>query len=241
MMGIKKKPKNDFLLRLLEVIWPSFCAACRVRSLSLKRLCESCEASVTKVNPGCTICGRPFESQSASPHPCGKCVLEPPAFDSHRSLVFYEEPVKTLLHRYKFKGDAALAGLFAGWLGQEELRGDFLIPVPLHASRLRMRLFNQSLEWALILSTLSGIPVLRRALFKTKKTAPQTRLDQKERALNLAHAFEWKGRSLEGKTIVLVDDVFTTGATLSACAKALRPHGPAAITAVTIAYNPKRV
>jgi len=116
---------------------------------------------------------------------------------------------------------------------------DFLLPIPLSTDRLRLRTFNQSLELARRLSRKTGISLSVHGLRKIRRTERQTSLPRRERLENLKKAFAWLGGRgmLEGKRVVLVDDVFTTGSTLSACAKVLKRERAASVGAVTIAIN----
>lgn len=206
--------------------------------------CETCDKSIRRIaEPWCSVCGIPFPETSPLSHPCGSCLSEPPAFDWHRSVVAYGDGIDSMIHRHKYFAESHLVKVFADGLMASLVPllsgADFLVPVPLSTDRLRKRTFNQSLELARALSRKTTIPVVAHGLRKVRKTMPQTSLSRKERLENLKRAFVWKDgqKSIEGKKIVLVDDVFTTGSTLSACAKILKREKAASIGAVTIAFN----
>lgn len=224
---------------LLQLLFPEKCRVCS--SLIPKRsfLCLPCDLKIKRISGSrCTRCGRPFES-AALHHPCADCVRKAPAFDWHVSTAFYEEPLKGLLHRFKYADALDLAGLFASWLADSNIKADCLLPVPVSKKRLGERGYNQSALIAKALSKKTGIPLLVNGLVKARETAPQTQLPRDQRRKNLKGAFEWKkeGR-IKDKKIILIDDVFSTGSTLAECARTLREFHPAEIGAMTVAFNP---
>lgn len=192
--------------------------------------------------PGCSLCGRPFEEKNQISHPCGECLKDPPTFDWHRSCAVYEEPLKTFLHDFKFRTRFSIARLASEWIFQKQRERiqqmDFLIPVPLGLDRLRQRGFNQSLEIAKKLSKQTGQTILN-SLHKKKGILPQTTLAREQRLSNLKKAFFWKGDPdcVKGQKILLIDDIYTTGATLDACARVLRSLGALEIGAITVAQG----
>lgn len=147
-----------------------------------------------------------------------------------------------MIHRLKFKAGFHLLDFFSAmmvekWGGLIE-KCDCLIPVPLFWKRLAERTFNQSAELAKVISNKTGIPLLVYSLQKIRSTPPQTSLKRDERIKNLGHCFEWKGKqNLDSKTVCLIDDVYSTGSTLSACAEALKDSFSCQVTAVTLAFN----
>lgn len=230
--------------KIVSLVFPTTCALCQKVLSGSVPLCGPCDSQVLHIrDPVCTICGMPLPETSPLSHPCGACLSEAPCFDWHRSCVVYDKGVDSLIHRFKYAGESHLVSLYIHWLkgaGNGNLPGtDFFVPVPLSPNRLRKRTWNQSLELSRALGKRKGVPVFSHALRKIRETPPQTGLSRKERIANLKNAFAWKGNKggIEGKRVVLIDDVFTTGSTLSACAKALRPFKPKEIGALTIAIN----
>ncbi|MBI2339681.1 MAG: ComF family protein [Deltaproteobacteria bacterium] len=230
--------------RILSLLLPQTCRVCGCLLKDSAKLCSDCFSKIRWIRePLCTVCGRPFESSVAVSHPCPDCLEKKPAFDRHRSCVLYEEPVNRLLHRLKYSAGLDVTGVFAGWfqkiIAEQETIPDYLIPVPLSTGRLRRRSYNQSVELARHISRQTGIPVLIHSLQKIRDTVPQTELPREERIKNLKGAFAWKDKKtlLKGKNVLLVDDVFTTGSTLMACASVLKSQKPADIGAMTIAFN----
>lgn len=230
--------------RIISVVFPPLCARCRKILKNGSYFCSECDRLLHRVaDPLCLICGLPLPETSPLSHPCGSCLSYPPSYDWHRSGVVYDNGVDSVIHRFKYFAESHLVGVLVDGLMTSLfplLSGaDFLIPVPLSADRLRRRTFNQSLELARGLSQKTGIPVTVHALRKIRETKPQTSLPRKERLENLRKAFVWKKdrESIEGKNVVLVDDVFTTGSTLSACARVLKKEKAGSVGAVTVAFN----
>jgi ComF family protein len=176
-------------------------------------------------------------------HLCGACLRGRPPFALHRSAARYEGAVKEVLLLFKYRRHRPLGKPLArfvhGALGEEESLwngADGLVPVPLHPRRRRERGFNQAAVLAAELSRLTGIPVWSGALRRTARTPAQTTLSRAERLSNVRGIFQARrpGR-LRGRVAVLVDDVFTTGATVRECARTLLRAGAREVRAVTIA------
>ncbi len=207
-------------------------------------LCPSCLLHVDLIQePLCTHCGLPFDAESALSHPCSNCLQNIPSFESHRSLFIYDGIAREIIHRLKFKAGFQLLDFFSTaviekW-GEVILKSDYLIPVPLFWKRLSERTFNQSAELGKIISKKTGIPLLLHSLQKIKSTPPQTTLTRDERIRNLDRCFEWRDKehNLDSKRVCLIDDVYSTGSTLSACAEALKDSFSCRVVAVTLAYN----
>lgn len=232
------------LKKILSVFLPEKCAVCRKITANSALICAVCfEKTRLVANPMCPLCGQPHPASVAISHPCADCIRRPPPFDWHRSCLHYKEPVNGLVYRFKYGHDLSLTRLFSSWIqklhNDRVIKADYLIPVPLSMNRLKKRTYNQSLELARMISRNTKIPVLANSLRKIRDTPAQTSLDKKERSRNLSHAFCWKDKNikLKGKKVVLIDDVYTTGSTLSACARILKPLKPQSIGALTIAIK----
>ena len=167
-----------------------------------------------------------------------------PAFDAARSAFRYEGDVVRLVKKFKTGGQwlaAPFASRMAGFFGREFAEADFLVHVPMTAAAQKKRGYNQSFLLAEELSARTGIPHERELLVKTRETPPQKELSRRERAENLAGSFRVHERAkCRGKTAVIVDDVLTTGATVSACARALKGAGAKRVWAVTAASVPSQ-
>lgn len=156
-----------------------------------------------------------------------------------RSAVAYEGPVERAVHRFKYSGWRGLAGplaeLVAERLAVEGVSGSFVVAVPLHPSRLRQRGFNQAELLARELRRRFKLTAPRGALQRVRATPPQVGHDRRWRLENVRGAIEWHGDRLDGAPIIVVDDVATTGATLDACASALRAAGSGPVTGISVA------
>lgn len=159
----------------------------------------------------------------------------PPPLDGLTAGILYNEDTSSAFYRFKTKEQLYLGGFFAQYMSlPSEWRGELLVPVPLHPLRKYTRGYNQSHELALYLSSAYGLPVCAPLLKKVRLTSDQKKLNAREREKNLRRAFE-ASPEVAGRRIILVDDVITTGSTLSACAKALKKAGAAKVYAAAAA------
>ena len=160
---------------------------------------------------------------------CGHCLKTSPAFDTTFALWPYAFPISTLVHQFKYQHRLAVGRFFSdALLAGPRPAGDVILPVPLSAEHLRERGFNQALELARLLSKHLGIPLDIDSLHRTGHRPAQASLPWKERHKNIRHAFECRA-DFSGKTVILVDDVMTTGATLNEVASTLKKHGAAKV------------
>ncbi|MBP1708466.1 MAG: amidophosphoribosyltransferase family protein [Deltaproteobacteria bacterium] len=164
-----------------------------------------------------------------------------------RALGSYEGPLQEAIHRWKYRGILSLTSLFGEWMADALRRHwggaspELLIPVPLHTRRLRERGFNQALLLAQNLSRRTGIPCDKRILRKEKSTLPQVNLSGAEREKGVRGAFKIaEKKDLRGTSILLVDDVYTTGATVNECSRVLMAGGAKKVDVLTLAHAVKR-
>lgn len=215
---------------------PSQCAVCRAWPAA--PVCEDCVARFAAPEPRCPRCALPLARDGAS---CGECRRHPPALDACVVACAYAWPWPEGIAAFKFQGDAGraapLAALLASapWVEPELEQADLVLPMPLAPGRLRERGFNQAHELARRLEPAKCDPTL---LLRTRETPPQSSLDRRERLRNLAGAFALDPRragAVRGRRVVLVDDVMTSGASLSTAAGVLRAGGAARVSAVVLA------
>ncbi len=210
---------------VLDTLLPSHCLLCGARGQGALSLCPSCEADMPRNTVCCARCALPLESPAPL---CGRCVRRAPPWDAAWAPFRYEWPLPQLESRFKFGGDLAAGRTLAlMWIASPAPAGlpEAIVPVPLHRTRLRRRGYNQTLELAKPLAGHFGVPLLPAALRRTRATAAQTELDAVQRRRNVRGAFEADpGASLPAHVAVL-DDVFTTGATLAECVRVLKRAG----------------
>jgi competence protein ComFC len=231
---------------LLDFVYPQHCVICKGH---LKReenhVCETCWNSlVTLPDPFCPYCKSFMEHEDAECVFCNstKKLSEDRIFLKVRSLGRFDDYYKELIHQFKYGKKIPLGKRLGGRLGKtinddsHFSKSDYLIPVPLHKSRCRERGFNQSEIVADQISKITGIPILKNVLKRKKNTKDQTNLSREEREENVRGAFVVTySEMIKGKNIILVDDVITTGATLTECARILNQSGAQQILATTIA------
>jgi len=215
------------------------CAACGAPLDAPLRhpVCASCWASIAPIHPpACVRCGEPLVATADAGPECDRCLARPPSFDVARAAGRYDAALREVVHVFKFEGRRALAGPLAALMrdaGHELLAGaDAVVPVPLHPWRALGRGFNQADDLASAL----GLPVWR-ALRRTGAGPPQSALPAGRRHVNVATAFVVRrmGRRLRNASVVVIDDVMTTGATLDACSRVLRAAGVRRVAALTLA------
>jgi len=223
--------------RVADTLFPWACVGCGVRADS--PLCGECLGRVRWIaEPCCLTCGLPFPSRPS--RLCGRCLEEPAAFRRLRALACYgpsdesRDPLGIALRGLKYAGRRALArplsALLADRFPYAGDRFDVVAPVPLHLERLRTRGFNQALLLAREPARRFGLPLDAGLLERSRPTPAQVGLSERERRRNVRSAFALRsGRSVEGKRILLIDDVCTSTATVQACAHLLRQRGAASV------------
>ncbi len=229
----------------MRLIYPEICQLCKKERASARAglVCGKCWSRVRFIRPPfCERCGLPFEGEITTNFVCTNCHDLKLHFTSARSAVVAKTVVLEAIHQFKYSRalwfEPFLADLLvraAAPVLQSE-RWDFIMPVPLHPLKLREREFNQAAVLAAHLSRATQIPLAEKFLRRVHATATQTLLSREKRAANMKNAFAVRrGVTLAGKRIVLVDDVFTTGATTNMCAQALRMSGADAVCVWTVA------
>ena len=229
----------------LGFVFPRVCQLCGVRPATPESgyVCEECRLEVRFiVPPFCERCGLPYPGDLTTPFECSNCRDLDLHFTSARSAVVAKGTVLEVIHRYKYQQQLWYEPFLAGLLIRQAapvLRDggwNLLVPVPLHPVKEREREFNQAVRLARRLSKATGIPVTTRAIRRVQPTQTQTLLSREKRAENVRRAFAVvPATRLEGARAVLVDDVFTTGATTSACARVLRQAGAEEVCVWTVA------
>jgi ComF family protein len=219
---------------ILEFVFPSRCVTCDSGGAFL---CDDCAASlVAAAPPRCPACWR----LSPAGDRCAACRVEPPPFDGLRAAFVYEGVAREAVQSLKYRGMTALGAPMAAFLAKAvrgyDLTADVIVPVPLAGLRERTRGYNQAAVLAQALGRELGLPVRSRALRRSRNTAPQARsADAQERSRNVAGAFRARPGEVAGRRVLLVDDVTTTGATLGACASALKEGGARSVWGLAFA------
>jgi ComF family protein len=228
---------------VVDVITPPKCLCCVEPVLGGAALCVSCWQKLVFIDdPVCALLGTPFEYDQGDGALSPAAIAEPPPWEGSRAAVAFNDTSAHLIHLLKYR-DTHEAGIAMARMmalaGRAQLsEADLLIPVPLHRFRLWQRRFNQSAILCQHLSRQSGKPVSSDVLVRTKRTRQQVGLTADERRRNVRKAFSIgleEQRSVEGKVILLVDDVRTTGATAAACAEVLKAAGAAKVLLLTFA------
>lgn len=231
---------------LLDLLLPSFCLACEKPLGPSPELlfCPECQEQLLFIqSPLCPCCGRIYLKAASGDHHCGACLSTPRHFTRARALFLYEEPLKEVIHRFKYQGKTVCLPTFARLAKTmphlaemvDGLSPDWIVPVPLHPTRLRERGFNQALLLAHAFFP-KNQRITTDLLIRSRPTEPQTSFNGSARRTNLKNAFAVvKPQRLTGKKILLIDDVFTTGTTVNECARVLKKAGAAEVVVLTLA------
>lgn len=234
--------------RLLDCIYPASCALCEASLTHGRALCDECAGRLPRLSPPfCMRCGEPFHGKIESAFACPNCEHLELDFHFARPALVRDDQALALVHRLKYQREIHLArelgGLAAESLADERFADALaerwpLVPVPLHRHRLRDRHFNQAEELARMIADISGLPIIH-ALRRVRSTGTQTALNRHQRLKNLKNAFALTRTGVRTAAVavpgvILVDDVLTTGSTLSACASVLRDAGFRTVAAITL-------
>ncbi len=212
-------------------------------------LCSDCLCNFLPVeSPLCSVCGFVFKSREGNDHICGNCIEHPKRFGKARALGIYDKTLMEVVHSFKYKEKLQLARPLEELLFSVFVRNwniddfDLVVPVPLHVKRFRKRGFNQAYllvrDWPEIAGKFKSgnFDIGQDALYRTAWTEPQTGLGRKKRMENIKGAFSVGDESkVNGKRVLLVDDVYTTGATVDECAKAILGGGAVSVDVLTLA------
>jgi ComF family protein len=227
---------RSLISRFFNILYPARCPLCGNLSdvFTHSPICGSCWSKTQRyTGPSCRVCAIPFASEHA--RVCGQCLKKPPPFSRVITYGLYEGVLREAINQFKFCGLRRMSKpLGRLLLGFDIPAVDGIVPVPLTVGRLRERGFNQSLLLAEIISKKIRAPLLMDILVKNKETPPQIGLTAKERLLNLRNAFAVKG-NVKGLRLLLVDDVMTTGATITECSKQLMKSDAGEVIVVTLA------
>jgi ComF family protein len=239
------KPFQKWLDVGLGFFYPEVCRLCEAEPATAKDgfVGARCRSQARFIQPPfCERCGLPFEGDITTPFECANCREMELRFSSARSAVVARGVVLEAIHRFKYQRQLWFEYFLAGLFLREAvpaLRGqnwNLIVPVPLHPVRQREREFNQAERLAACLSAALKIPLNQKLLRRVAPTATQTLLTRQQRAANMRGAFALRpGVRLNGEQVILVDDVFTTGATTSACAQVLRAAGAGDVCVWTVA------
>lgn len=243
---VKEKPQMPLPVfrALSEWLYPPRCAACGAFTRDV--FCEKCEKSIRYLDGSiCPMCGRELPPGAGQAGSCRMCESFKYTFDTCRSALSYEGAMEKVLIKFKFHRRVIFRGLLVSAMlkhmnSHPEMFAhfgglDFIVPVPLHPIRLMWRGFNQSELLAAGVARELKLPV-RRALRRVRLGPPQSKMKWKERAKNVRGAFAAaRGGRAEGKRVLLIDDMLTTGATASECARVLKEAGAAEVHVFTLA------
>jgi ComF family protein len=226
-----------------DLIVPPCCLMCRTRVGAHHLLCGACWRQVDFIRPPlCDVLGIPLPFDTGERTVSAAAVAHPPAYDRARAVAHYAGAMRTLVHQLKYADRHDARTLLGRWLaeaGRELLPGaDVIVPVPLSRLRLLQRQFNQAAVLAGELSRQTGIPAAPLLLTRIRSTRSQVGMTRDQRRRNVAGAFGVPARrraALAGRSVLLIDDVVTTGATVDACARALRRAGAQRIDVLALA------
>ncbi len=240
------------LIKILGIFFPNHCLSCETIINKEALFCSSCWPKLQFItDPKCKICAYPFEIEligKSANLPCGSCIKDKPSFDKIITVFRYNEVIKKIVGDLKYRDQTFIAKKLAKLLFEKirpELADiDLVSIIPLHFNKIKKRKFNQAMLLLKPLKQLSSKhqinfpPIINDLIFRAKDTQSQVKLTQKQRQSNIKKAFLLNKKYKDlvaGKTILLIDDVMTTGATIEACAKLLKKRGAKKVVVLTLA------
>ncbi len=234
---------RTLLAACADLIVPPCCLVCRAPLSAHHLLCAACWREVNFIRPPlCDVLGMPLPFDTGGRMVSAAAVAQAPAYGRARAVAHYSGAMRTLIHQFKYADRHDARALFGRWLaeaGRDLIAGvDVVVPVPLSRWRLLSRRFNQAAILSQELSRHTGLPVDLHLLQRARSTATQVGLTRDQRRRNLAGALRVRRSrqaALQGRNVLLIDDVITTGATIEACARALLRAGAARVDVLALA------
>lgn len=235
---------SELLNDVSDIIFPPQCPACAELIPPGNRIfCSTCRGKISFITGSlCPVCGIPFPDSPAGSHICGNCLTNTPCYTQARGVAVFETVIMDTIHKFKYGRNISVGNTLGSFMADFSFPDfDFseyslLVPVPLHIKKLRERGFNQSLLLAKKIGEKYKLPVNFSLLKRCKFTLTQTGLNKAEREKNIKGAFEIADKKkVAGKDIILIDDVYTTGATINECARVLLKAGAQKVAVLTLA------
>lgn len=216
---------------VLDLLYPRQCPLCnRVHTFGQSGACEDCNKKLRWIQePSCMKCGKPLADDCQEY--CGDCQKQPKKYERGYPALEYEEPLKQALYGFKYQNRRSDAGFFADCILKQyesqlkKLTVDGIVPVPVHQRKLRQRGYNQAELLAQELGAVLECPIYSDYLIRTIYTNPQKELNDKQRLKNLKNAFKIKENTIKLRKVLLVDDIYTSGATIESCTEVLLAAG----------------
>lgn len=231
------------LRKTANMIFPPQCISCRELVEETGGLCSVCWEQIEFLSqPQCHVCGFPFELHIEGETTCGNCIKRRPYYNMARAVFAYDDKSSGLIIGFKYSDKIYASDPFARWMvragGDMIKESDMVIPVPLHRMRLFKRRYNQSALLAHSIARLTALEVRTDILLRRKNTKPQAGMTYSQRMTNVTGAFGINSKykdAIKGKTILLIDDVITTGATIEACTRTMLRAGAKNVNVLTLA------
>ena len=227
---------------LTDILFPPRCAVCDgLLKPSERGVCEKCTPKLVRIkDPRCMKCGKTVTDREIY---CPDCTMHAHAFESGRALFLYNDAMKNSIYRFKYAGRKEYAAFYADSMAEEyarwisTIKADAIVPIPLHKKRLKERGFNQAELIARRLSEAVFVPVCTDLLIRQVATRKQKELSAKERENNLKKAFKISENDVKLKTVILCDDIYTTGSTIDAVATLLKRSGVQEVYFIALAIG----
>jgi len=228
--------------RLINLIFPARCIACESYNTQAD-LCSPCWSQLTFITrPYCNLCSLPFAYEDEADSICGHCIKQKPQYDQAISILKYDDDSQKLIHKFKYRDQLHILNYLVNLMsniGKDIIQeADIIIPVAMYKYKLLKRGYNQAALLAMKIASKNKILYLPQVLIKKKNSPAQAGLKKEERIKNIKNTFELNAKfikRIQGKKILLIDDVITTGSTIDECCKILSKANPSKILVLTLA------
>jgi len=233
----------SFINLILDCLFPRICPVCsKIVEDRGKLICEKCRDRLSYVKePWCMKCGKPLRDDAEEF--CSDCIKGGHSYEEGRSVFVYDDVMRFSIYNFKYHGRAEYAKFYASEIYRQlegkikKWNADAIIPIPLHKSKQKTRGYNQAYLIAKELSNLTNIPVYKNYLIRAKKTEVQKNLSSVKRAQNLKNAFKINENGVKLQSTILIDDIYTTGATIEAATQVLKASGVEKVYFVTVSIG----